>query len=240
MNAYFIDLDGTLIFSHRYYHEGYKPVEIYKDRQISFIERDTLTALEDVINCGEFIPITSRTKAQYERIGIFKENCPQYALLDNGGILLVNGIEDSLWEEETKRLLNNSLETLNDITAWAEQYADVKIQDGIVVFIKTADDGIREEVIKGLNQYEGFYWFMHGEKLYVCSELLTKGAAIKRFKNRFSVEKSIAAGDSEVDFSMIDHVDIFVTDERNRELINSEKVIFTEQRDVARTALKMK
>ena len=240
MNAYFIDLDGTLIFSHRYYHEGYKPIETYKDRQISFIERDTLTALEDVINCGEFVPITSRTKAQYERIEIFKENCPRYALLDNGGILLINGIEDSLWGKETKRILNNSLETLNDIAIWATQYADVKIQDEIVVFIKTADDRRREEVIKGLNQYKGFYWFMHGEKLYVCSELLTKGTAIKRFKKRFSVERSIAAGDSEVDFSMVDYVDIFVTDERNRELINSEKAVFTKQRDVARTALNIK
>jgi len=240
MNAYFIDLDGTLIFSHRYYHEGYKPIEIYKNKQISFIERETLTILEKVINCGEFIPITSRTRAQYERIEIFKENCPRYALLDNGGILLINGEEDSLWYEDTKRLLKNSQEKLNDIATWAAQYADVKIQDEIVVFIKTADNICREEVIKGLDHYQGFYWFLHGEKLYVCSELLTKGVAIKRFKNRFSVERSIAAGDSEVDFSMIDYVDKFVTDERNREFLDSEKVVFAVQREVARTAMNMK
>ena len=240
MNAYFIDLDGTLIFSHRYYHEGYRPIEIYNGRQISFIEKDTLNVLENAISNAEFIPITSRTKAQYRRIEIFKEKCPQYALLDNGGILLINGEEDPIWYEETRKLLNNSLEQLNDIATWATQYADVKIQDEIVVFIKTADDRRREEVIKGLNQYQGFYWFMHGEKLYVCPEELTKGTAIKRFKSRFPVERSIAAGDSKVDFSMMEFVDIFVTDERNRESLDSEKVIFTDQRRVALTAMNMK
>lgn len=240
MDAYFLDLDGTLIFSHRYFHDGYMPVESYKESIISYIEKGTYTKLVETIARGGFIPVTSRTKEQYSRIAIFNEHCPHYALLDNGGTLLIDGKEDSDWRKATESLLSGSFEPMYKIVSWASQYADVKVQDGIVIFIKTDKEQLREIIIEGLKEYPDFYWFLHRSKLYVCSRKLTKGAGVRRLIDKYGFRHCVGAGDGDVDFSMIEYVDKFVTNEANKDKISSEKVIVVSEREVARVALNMK
>lgn len=240
MKIYFIDLDGTLIFSHRHFHDGYEPIEVYKGKDISFIENRTYKRLVETIEHNEFVPVTSRTKEQYARINIFQQHKPQYALLDNGGVLLINGDEDIEWTKDTHHILKDSAEGLADIENWASKYGAVKRQDAIILFVKPTDDERRGEIINGLNQYLDFCWFEHGNKLYICSKQLTKGASVERFKKKHGVDRCIGAGDSEVDFSMLDYVDRFVTDERNRAKISFSNTIFVEQRNIALTALNMK
>ena len=64
-------------------------------------------------NCVHLIPVTTRSKAQYERISVFrKELRCKYALICNGGILLVDGIEDPAWHSETLTLISPELPEL--------------------------------------------------------------------------------------------------------------------------------
>ncbi|WP_026657805.1 HAD hydrolase family protein [Butyrivibrio sp. AC2005] len=240
MRSYFVDLDGTLIFSYRHYHDGYKPIEIYNNKEISFIEHNTYSKLILKITDGSFVPVTSRTKAQYERIDVFKQYHPSYALLDNGGILLVNGEEDFLWKEETLEIIKASAKGLKEIEQWAGKIAPTKVQDGLVLFIKPEDETIREKIIKKMESYPEVYWFDHGKKLYICPRNLTKGNSIRRLKEKLGVDWCVGAGDSEVDFSMIDQVDMFVTDKNNREKIQDANVVFVEAKDIALTVLNLK
>ncbi len=240
MKSYFVDLDGTLIFSHRHYHEGYRPIEIYQDREISFIDNDTYSLLIPAIQDGSFIPVTSRTRAQYDRISIFQEYRPRYALIDNGGMLLVDGEADPLWLEETYEILGSSAEGLKEIEAWAGEMAPAKMQDDLVLFIKPEDQDTRSGIVHRLEDNPEFYWFDHGKKLYICSELLTKGNSVRRLKERFGIHRCAGAGDGEVDFSMIDQVDVFVTGLANRDKIQGDNLVFVEAKDVALTVLNMK
>lgn len=109
----FCDLDHTLIYSHRMPIGSDKMVvEYLNGKEQSFMTQGTFEFLCKQ-NCVHLIPVTTRSKAQYERISVFrKELRCKYALICNGGILLVDGIEDPAWYSETLALISSELPEL--------------------------------------------------------------------------------------------------------------------------------
>ena len=59
-----------------------------------------------------FVPATTRTVEQYGRIDLGIGNI-EYALVCNGGVLLVNGKEDEAWYRESVRLTADCQGELN-------------------------------------------------------------------------------------------------------------------------------
>ena len=94
------DLDNTLIYSYK--HElgaDKRCVEVYHGREISFITAETERLLQQIKareNQIVMIPTTTRTTEQYHRIQLGIGELP-YALVCNGGVLLVRGREDEDW-----------------------------------------------------------------------------------------------------------------------------------------------
>lgn len=202
----FCDLDGTLIHSYRVCLNNGVLVERYNGRPLSYMSCRAYESIQGIPK-SLLIPVTSRTKEQYSRISLYKDGgVPKYALLDNGGILLVNGKEDVQWKHEIQQYIWAELSQYERITDDISKYGETKLQDELVIFVKPFSD--REKVLleEYIKKCEGMQLFQHGNKLYVCSNKLTKGYAVGKFVKKYSLHNAIAAGDSIVDITMIDHV----------------------------------
>ena len=88
------DMDNTIIYSYkRNIGENKLNVELYNGREISFISEKTHDLLKKVSEKMTIIPTSTRTEEQYKRIDLDIGIVP-YALVCNGGVLLVNGKRD--------------------------------------------------------------------------------------------------------------------------------------------------
>lgn len=206
------DLDNTLIYSYK--HDigiQKRNVEIYQGREISYITDKTYDLLKKVKKEYLIIPTSTRTEEQYKRIdlGIGKF---RYALVCNGGVLLVNGCRDLEWYEESKKLIQTSTEEINRSLAYLEKdnrrKFELRFIEDLFVFTKCE---YPLEVVNDLKTYlnnELVDIFSNGEKVYVVPAMLSKGNAVKRLRKYLGFDKIVAAGDSEFDVSMVQEADI--------------------------------
>jgi len=232
----FCDLDGTIILSKRHVFKSKVLVELYNNEPLSYMEKEAYEALQSIPK-EEFIPLTSRTKNQFGRIQFFRDNSvPTYALLDNGGTLLINGKEDFEWTSETKSFLSSELERFPELIKELEKMGTVKIQDEMILFLKPNEFAQVSDVEKIIGNYPEMQIFQHGNKIYVCPQKLSKGKAIERFKNKFGSLETIGAGDSIVDLSMLDYVDTYFCIDDLAEKITSkyrDKIRFCSKTEMA-------
>lgn len=211
MIAFNTDLDNTLIYSYKHdIGENKRNVEFYQGREISFITDKTFELLNRVKEKVLIIPTTTRTQEQYERIdlgiGKFK-----YALVCNGGILLVDGERDNEWMKESYRIIESSRSALEKAAKILENESrrkfEVRFIEEMFVFTKCNEPEIVVEDIKTLLDETLVDVFNNGEKIYVVPKTLNKGTAIERLKGYIGADILIAAGDSEFDISMLRKAD---------------------------------
>lgn len=211
MNVLCTDLDNTIIYSYKHdIGDAKRNVEIYQEREISFITNKTFELLKEVNEKYMIIPTTTRTIEQYNRInlgiGDFK-----YALVCNGGILLKDGVIDEAWYKESKRLVQSSDTEIQKAIAYLENDSRRKFElryiEELFVFTKCNEP---ETVVEELTEYLNsplVNIFHNGEKVYVVPVSLSKGEAIKRLRSYLHINKIFAAGDSEFDISMVEEAD---------------------------------
>ena len=112
MIRFHTDLDNTILYSYKHDIGPYKScVEIYQGRQVSYITDNTCTLLQQLKEKISIVPTTTRTIEQYNRIDLSVFS-PRYALVCNGGVLLIDGREDTEWYEQSLKLVSNCRETL--------------------------------------------------------------------------------------------------------------------------------
>lgn len=206
------DLDNTLIYSYKHdIGENKRNVEIYQGREISFITDNTYRLLCELKEKILIVPTTTRTQEQFERIdlgiGKFK-----YALVCNGGILLVDGKRDNDWIKESYEIIKGCRAELEKATNILENETRRKFETRFIeemfVFTKCNDP---DEVVKDTKELldESLVEvFNNGEKVYVVPKALSKGVAIERFKRYIGADQIYAAGDSEFDISMVLKADV--------------------------------
>ena len=206
------DLDNTIIYSYKHDIGNEKMnVEIYKEREISFISNHTFELLKKVKEEFLIIPTSTRTIEQYERINL-KIGTFKYALVCNGSVLLVDGKKDKDWYEESLRLAKPSNLEVKKALEYLEndkrRTFELRYIEDLFVFTKcykseTVVNELRKHLDKSLVNV-----FNNKEKVYVLPTLLSKGKAIERLKKYLKVEFIIAAGDSEFDISMVEAADV--------------------------------
>lgn len=211
-SKFFCDLDRTLIYSHRVPIEGKKLiVEFLNGEEQSYMTQytyDFFRAQDSV----QLIPVTTRSKEQYERIFVFKTDIPcKYALLCNGGVLLIDGREDESWYYETMRLIDCELESLQEMkTAVARLSPSSQIHDvrGLFFYIKHEHPARFAEQLTEIASTNPICVLHDQHKVYCLPKRLNKGTAVERFKARFGSNTTIAAGDSAFDIPMLVNADI--------------------------------
>ncbi|WP_164473127.1 HAD-IIB family hydrolase [Clostridium sp. E02] len=201
------DLDNTLIYSYK--HDigmSKKCVEIYQDREVSFMTTESMDILKRIQSKIIFVPTTTRTIEQYNRIQMGIAN-PKYALVCNGGILLNNGLKDSKWYEESldfaehaKSEIEKSIQILKQDK---NRYFEIRFIEQLFVFTKTSEPLKTIQTLRLKLDENKVDIFQNGEKVYVLPKELNKGRGILRLKKKLSAAKIIAAGDSAFDIPML-------------------------------------
>lgn len=207
-----LDLDNTLIYSCKHdIGERKMNVEIYQGREISFMTEKSHELLKEIKSRCLVVPTTTRTREQYERIDLRAGDFP-YALVCNGGVLLVNGQKDSAWYEESRRLISDCMEELSRgaelLRSEPTRKLEVRFIEELFLFTKCGEPKKAAARLKKCLDSRKVDVFCNGEKLYVVPGKLNKGAAAERFCRYVGADEVIAAGDSEFDVSMTESADI--------------------------------
>lgn len=205
------DLDNTLIYSYK--HEigpEKRCVEIYQGREISYITEKTYELLNSVKEKVLIVPTTTRTIEQYERIHLEIGAFP-YALVCNGGVLLIDGKEDEQWYQDSLSLVKNCSSVMREAVALLKKDEnrsfEIRYIKELFIFTKSEKpDKTVEYLRSGLNTTLVDI-FANGIKVYVVPKALNKGAAAKRLKDKLGGDLVIAAGDSEFDLTMLNFAD---------------------------------
>lgn len=211
MIVFNLDLDNTLIYSYKHDIGVDKIcVELYQNRRISYISKKTFELLKLVFNEVVIVPTSTRTIEQYNRIDLGIGLFP-YALVCNGGILLINGKRYDVWYQDSLELILSSKIQLDRAMELLEYDARRKFElrfiENLFIFTKCNQPEKVVEYLKEKLDTKYVDVFNNGEKVYIIPVALNKGEAIKRFRKFINADIVIAAGDSEFDISMLNAAD---------------------------------
>lgn len=212
MPVLFSDIDNTLIQSHRHIYHGKKVwVEYLNGHEQSYMPQNTYDYFRSQ-NWLKVIPVTTRTKIQYERLSDLSNSLGwDIALICNGAILLKNGKEDCSWTEESLHLSMKDRDSFVWLCQKAHKIVDssqiVEIPD-IMFYVKTEKAEEIHNYLFEIMDSEHIEIHKDARKVYCFPKSLNKGMAIERMMKRLGRTSCIAAGDSEFDISMLEKASI--------------------------------
>lgn len=208
------DMDNTMIYSHKHdIGKKKRCTERYQGREQSFMTDRTAELLKELAGKVLIVPTTTRTREQYERIDLGLGQIP-YALVCNGGVLLVNGEEDPSWYADSREMIRNCLGELKkgeDLLENDENRClEVRKIRSLFLFTKSRQPSVTVQRLAKRLDTSLVDVISNGAKVYVVPRKLTKGNAVKRFQKMVKADQVIAAGDSIFDISMLKYADIAV------------------------------
>ena len=217
-----IDLDNTIIYSYKHdIGENKLCAEIYQEREISFITDKTANLLKAVNSAMTLVPTTTRTLEQYNRINL-GFGVPKYALVCNGGVLLVDGIEDTQWYDESFAAVADCQEQLDFAEKILEKDEnrtfEIRNIRRLFIFTKSSEPLKSVEILKSKLDTNKVDVFNNGVKVYVVPKKLSKGIAVDRLRKKLNADLVVSAGDSEFDVSMLGASDVSIAPKELSEL----------------------
>lgn len=217
------DLDQTLVFSQRSAARDVAElvaVEEYEGRTISWVTPRAWSLLGELVTTGEFLPVTTRTPAQYGRIR-WPASPPREAVCANGGVLLVDGVPDAAWARQVRRGLAAAqpLPVVHDVLVRlaAELRAlvpgsaepAVRSVEDLFAYVVLRDgqrpplEGARLGELTARLDGWGYGVSLQGRKLYAVPRALTKSAAVAEVVRRRGADGFVSAGDSLLDVDLL-------------------------------------
>ncbi len=218
------DLDQTLIYSQRKVPNPELdpqiiPVEKFEDRFISFMTQNALDMLKEIAQKEVFVPVTTRTKLQYQRINFTKYNLThKYAVTSNGGKVLFDGREDEDWtqliltEKDNCLAAQDLIERFDDIAhpSWVIRDSG-KLADNLFYYCLIERDKIPATELAAFRLWakdNNWELSVQGRKLYLVPCNVNKTAAIQYIKEKEGLSYIAAAGDSLLDLEMLKAADL--------------------------------
>lgn len=241
------DLDGTLIYSQRYLNELNLTnlcVEYYQEKPLSFMTAKAFEDLGILSNLIHFVPITSRTQMQLERIQLPDH---QFDLFENGMRLLVNGIEDSTWHDERlKECKKNGIskeEVADGLLEILSNFSpDISIDNSIrflasgnFIFIKGSvfeNPYMLFEEIISYSKKIGWKTDVQASKLYVYHPLADKSVGALKFREKMKAKILITAGNADTDAELVKSASIGFIPNNALLKLQDESVITTDNEGV--------
>ncbi|MFG2885806.1 HAD family hydrolase [Streptomyces sp. NPDC048297] len=213
------DLDRTLIYSSAALAltmpDARAPrllcVEVHESKPLSYMTETAAQLLTDLGDTAVFVPTTTRTRKQYQRINLPGPQ-PAYAICANGGHLLVDGVTDHDWHETVQTRLADECAPLDEIRARLSETADPewvrkhRVAEDLFAYLVVERELLPEEWVKELAVWaEGRGWgvSLQGRKIYAVPKPLTKSAAVREVARRTGAELTLAAGDSLLDADLL-------------------------------------
>lgn len=205
------DLDNTLIHSHRHRQNGDICVEWLEGREQSFLDPAASLLLQRAVQEVRFVPVTTRSVEQYQRIR-WPEGCtPPFAAAANGAVLLCSGLADRVWLEESRKAVEPYQEELKRLWEVLSKMGRIcRIVDGMYVFLSCADGEQAAGIAQAYQKDTPLLAAPSGRKLYFFPPEINKGTAVRRLQRKFGAKRIICAGDSKIDLPMLDTADLAV------------------------------
>ncbi|MQS12061.1 HAD family hydrolase [Streptomyces kaniharaensis] len=217
------DLDRTLIYSNRALAldvpDRLAPrllcVEVHDGRALSFMTEQAAALLVELTREACFVPSTTRTLAQYERINLPGPTpgwIPPYAICGNGGQLLVDGVPDRDWRAEITARLADASAPLAEIVEHLALCADPewthkrRVADESFAYLVVERAQLPDGWLDGLTGWcaeRGWTVSLQGRKVYAVPAPLSKSAALAEVVRRTGASTVLAAGDSLLDADLL-------------------------------------
>lgn len=220
------DLDRTLIYSANSMDlktsDTLAPrmvvAEVYNAAPLSFMTRAAEELLEDLVKRTVFVPVTTRTVAQFSRVRLpgFGQG---YAVTTNGAVLLHNGAPDADWSRHIQRSLGADCAPLAHIL----DHLTGSDADPAILRVRTAEDffayaivdrdALPDAYLEGLAAWcaaRGWTTSLQGRKLYCVPAPITKEAAVNEVRRRSGAGLLVAAGDSRLDAGILGVADLAI------------------------------
>lgn len=209
------DLDRTLIYSRKARALGADDVdfvcaEVHEGHQTSFMTADAAKLLAELAARQTFVPVTTRILGQYRRV-LLPGPTPRYAIIANGGVLLVDDVADPAWTKRVAQGLGQSspLEAI-----WRHvgqvcrpEFTDkLRNADGFFCYAVVHPNRMPPGFLRDIGAWaheRGWTMSLQGRKLYWVPRSLTKGAAVAEVARRTEAAKILAAGDSLLDIDLL-------------------------------------
>lgn len=196
------DLDNTLIQSYKHRKADDICIEHYEGREQTFIAPQALNLLKKIVEKVTFIPITTRSIAQYRRIFWTEDFSPKLAVVSNGAYFL-NGDKQENFLREVATPYESEL-NMQFALANKDIFTIARIVDESFLYLRCHDDIDPAKIFFDTNLTVEHT----GKKIYLFPPLLNKGEALKLLIKKFSPDKIICAGDSEIDLPMLKLADV--------------------------------
>ncbi|MEV8097817.1 HAD family hydrolase [Kitasatospora sp. NPDC085879] len=217
------DLDRTLIYSNRALAldvpDRLAPrllsVEVNDGRALSFMTEQAAELLVALTRLAVFVPATTRTRAQYERVNLPGPTpgwIPKYAICANGGHVLVDGVWDRDWHAEVRGRLAAASAPLAEVVEHLAISADPewthkrRVAEDLFAYlvVERADlpEGWLEE-LTGWCAERGWTVSLQGRKVYAVPAPLTKSEALAEVERRTGAATVLTAGDSLLDAELL-------------------------------------
>ncbi|WP_222433451.1 HAD family hydrolase [Arthrobacter sp. UKPF54-2] len=220
------DLDRTLIYSANSMslvgsdHLAPRMVvaEVYDAAPLSFMTRAAEGLLEWVAEQSVFVPVTTRTQAQFSRVQLPRAG-QGYAVTTNGAVLLHDGEPDADWSRHMQRSLGSVCAPLDvvlgHLTGSAAHPAILRIRTAEDCFIYgiVDRDALTDAYLEELGAWcdaRGWTTSLQGRKLYCVPVPITKEAAVAEVRRRTGAGLLVAAGDSRLDAGILELADVAI------------------------------
>ncbi|MBZ6250263.1 HAD family hydrolase [Streptomyces olivaceus] len=186
-------------------------VEVYESRPLSYLTETAARLLTELGDTAVFVPTTTRTRKQYQRI-----NLPgppsEYAICANGGHLLVDGVSDPAWHARVTARLADECASLAEVRDHLAATADPlwvrkhRVAEDLFAYLVVERELLPEDWVKELAVWaenRGWTVSLQGRKIYAVPKPLTKSAAVREVARRTGAELTLAAGDSLLDADLL-------------------------------------
>ena len=200
------DLDNTLLHSRRHKREGDVCVEHLAGEEQGFMTPIAIERLRAVTKKTRFIPVTTRSIEQYRRIEWPAGTEPEYAVTTNGAVLLKRGEIDTAWQAAHAALIAPAREEVKRCHAlYADDPAFIRcrIVDDAYLFVYCADGVDAAAAAARCQAQTSLRVEPSGRKIYFFPPKLTKGAALRELRERFTPQSIYAAGDTAIDLPLL-------------------------------------
>ncbi|MGW0701215.1 HAD family hydrolase [Streptomyces sp. NPDC002867] len=213
------DLDRTLIYSNAALAltmpDAEAPrllcVEVHERKPLSYMTETAAGLLARLTEDTVFVPTTTRTRKQYQRISL-PGAAPRYAICANGGHLLVDGVSDRDWRDAVDVRLADECAPLAEIRAHLSAASDPtwlrkeRVAEDLFAYLVIERALLPEGWLKDLSGWaeeRGWSVSLQGRKIYAVPKPLTKSAAVREVARRTGARLTLAAGDSLLDADLL-------------------------------------
>ncbi|MER6027996.1 HAD family hydrolase [Streptomyces sp. NPDC001851] len=186
-------------------------VEVHESRPLSYMTETAARLLTDLGDTAVFVPTTTRTRKQYQRINL-PGPPPAYAICANGGHLLVDGVTDTDWHAGVQARLADECAPLDEVREHLLRTADPvwvrkhRVAEDLFAYLVVERELLPEDWVKELAVWaenRGWTVSLQGRKIYAVPQPLTKSAAVREVARRTGADLTLAAGDSLLDADLL-------------------------------------